>query len=182
MVGLPHTENTMTVQYNNHMAILGFVLWVISPSLPLLAQSNPIVVVFDIDGRNSKLSKETLESLGDCLAASMSITAGFPIVLRDQIKAALALPAPAKDRRLETCFEYSCQVEIANILHADRILATAIHRMGGDCVVISTLTGTHRPVTNHVARMKSACGPSEINQAMDKIAEQFKRAVHDPVP
>jgi len=164
--------------FSRKILALGIWLWVAGVVGTHPARSQPIVAVFDIDGRNSKIPVETLDSLADCLAASMSISAGFPIVLRDQVKAAL----PMENNQRKPCYDFICQIEIAKKLHAHKVLATVIHKLGGDCVLTATLSGISLPVTQNVAKLKVSCAPAELVQTLDKVAEQLKKAVHDPIP
>jgi uncharacterized protein len=143
-------------------------------SFPADAGDKPIVAVFDIENRGTKLGATELATLSDYLATEIASTGAFETVPRDEIK-----------RRLETqkkdsyraCYAQSCQIELGQELAAQKSLSTQVMRLGKMCLVTATLFDLRRSIAEHGATADGSC---EEDAIVAEIKQVVQKLVHPP--
>ncbi len=133
------------------------------------AGSGPIIALFDMEDRGSKLDKEVLVNLIEYLGARLA-EGGYKVVPRDQIRQRLL---ESKTESYKSCFDQSCQIELGRELAAQKTLATKILRIGDTCQVTSVMYDLKKATTEMAATAEADCEVNKLLVAVKKIAERL---------
>ncbi len=144
------------------------VLIVFSLLTPLSARagSGPIVALFDMEDRGSKLDKEVLSNLIDYLAARLT-EGGFQVVPTDQIRERLK---SSKSESHKLCYDQGCQIDLGRELSAQKTLSTKILRIGDTCQVTAVMYDLKKATTETAATAEAVCEVNKLLAAVKKIA------------
>ncbi len=136
---------------------------------PELAQ-DAIVAVFAISG--AKLKRRDRSALTDMLAAHLTSIRGFRVVPQDALRKRLKT---GKRDSYRQCYDQSCQIEVGKALAAQKVLSTKLDRVGGACVVTSSLYDLRTEAAERAAVVHSKCGMRALSRAMEEVANKLSR-------
>lgn len=141
--------------------------------LPFGVQSaetaGPIVALFDMEDKGSKLDKEGLTNLVDYLAARLT-EGGYQVVPQEQVRERIK---SAQAETHKTCYEQSCQVELGREMAAQKTLATKILRFGDTCQVTAVLYDLRKATTESAATAEGQCDINKLLVAVKEIATKL---------
>jgi len=143
---------------------LSLILVVLSGSLAL-AQTKPIVAVFDLETGNLKLSGQVVGALADFMSAELASSGVYSVVPRDQVKQRML---QQKKKSYRKCFDENCQIEIGRELAAQKSLSSKVIRLGKKCVVTLTLFDLRKSTTERAVTSKGACSEEALLQTLEK--------------
>ena len=150
---------------------LGAILACLLSGPPSLAAQKPIVVVFDVQAKRTKLGPEILTDLSDHLATLLTQTGRYQVVPRSELKSRLQ---KQKKESFKQCYDESCQVELGRELAAEKTVATKIIKLGEKCRVNVTLYDLRKAATEVAASKRGQCDLDSIvlllEQAVTELA------------
>ncbi len=149
--------------------LLPIALFLVVFSWRAQAGSGPIVALFDMEDRGSKLDQEVLINLIEYLGARLA-EGGYQVVPRDQIRERLL---SSKTESFKACFDQSCQIELGRELSAQKTLSTKILRIGDTCQVTSVMYDLKKATAETAATAEAACEINMLLSAVKKIAEKL---------
>ena len=133
------------------------------------AEVRPILAVFDLQDKGSRLRARDRGKLIDYLAARLA-EGGYNIVPRDQLRKRLR----AQQRRsYKACYDQSCQIELGRELAAQKVLATKILRIGKTCHLTSELYDLKRAATERAATAEAPCKLGPLVDAVKQVARKL---------
>jgi TPR repeat protein len=141
-------------------------------ALAAASPEKPIVAVFDIEDRGTKLAEESLSRLSDYLAAEIAASGACEIIPRDHIKERLL--AQKKDS-YRACFAESCQIELGQELAANRTLSTQVMKLGSQCVVAATLFDLRRSIAERGATAEGSCDEDGVTASIKRVVAKLTR-------
>jgi TPR repeat protein len=156
-------------------SMTAFLCLAVSLSIVRPARSNvtkPVVAVFDIENRGTKLSADAITSLSDFLATELAATGAFETVPRDEIKRRLDVQ---KKDSYRACFAQSCQIELGQELAAQKSLSTQLMRLGKKCLVTTTLYDLRRAIAEHGATADGACDEDAVVALVKEVVQKLVR-------
>ncbi|HOX47467.1 MAG TPA: SUMF1/EgtB/PvdO family nonheme iron enzyme [Myxococcota bacterium] len=144
---------------------------------PVQAQDRPIVAVFDLEVKGTKLDKGTVDRLTDYLG-SLLASKGFQVVPRAQLKERLV---QAKKGSYKACYDESCQIEVGKELAAQKTLASQILKLGSKCKVTLNLLDLKKAASEGAGTASGKCGEDEVVESLEKaVANMFEGAGAPP--
>ena len=145
------------------------------------AEPAPRVVVFDLELRRIKLSREGAEILRDYMANKLAATKVYRVVPGDKIRAALNREQVNSKK---VCFAQSCQIRVGRALAADRSLSIQVMRIGRRCTLQATLYNLESQVSEKGASATGGCREEHlqaaINRVVHKLASNEPKTVKPP--
>jgi len=139
------------------------------------AGSGPIVALFDMEDRGSKLDPDVLANLVDYLAARLT-EGGYQVVPTDQIRDRITA---SKGKSHKTCYDQSCQIELGRELSAQKTLATKILRIGDTCQVTAVMYDLKKATTEGAATAEAECEVNRLLTAVKQIATKLCAPLKD---
>ena len=131
----------------------------------------PIVVVFNVEVKNVRLSKGFLDGLADYLSSRLTESGAYQVVPRDQVKQRLV---QQKKGSYKECYDQSCQIEIGKELAAEKTLSTKVIKLGNRCTVTLTFYDLKKSTTESAATQHGQCGENKVIESVDKaLAKLF---------
>jgi hypothetical protein len=134
--------------------------------------SGPIVALFEMEDRGSKLDREVLINLIDYLAARLT-EGGYQVVPLDQVRERILAVKAASTK---ACYDQHCQIELGRELAAQKTLATKILRIGKSCQVTAVLYDLQRATTETAATEEAACEVDPLLEAIKKLSAAVRPA------
>ena len=142
-------------------------------SSPTMAQpKKPIVAVFTIEDKGTRLKKKLLDRLSDFLAVTLAATGKYRVVPRDQLKKRLVAQ---KKRSYKKCYDQTCQIEIGKELAAQKSLSTVVMKLGSKCIVTSVLYNLRTAASESGASSEGGCSEDAIVASIKAVV---RRLVH----
>lgn len=126
----------------------------------------PIVALFEMEDRGSKVDGEILANLIDYLAARLT-EGGYQVVPLDQVRERIR---SLKSESSKVCYDQNCQIELGRELAAQKTLATKILRIGKSCQVTAVMYDLKRAATETAATEEATCEVDPLLEAVKKIA------------
>ncbi|HOX42433.1 MAG TPA: hypothetical protein PK668_02495 [Myxococcota bacterium] len=131
----------------------------------------PIVLaVFDVQDASRNLDQDTLVQLTTYLSTLLVQDGRFSVVPRDQLRLQLL---DEKKGSYRQCMEEGCQIELGKALAAQGTLSTTLIKVGGKCVITSTLFDLKTETARRGATAETGCATEELLEAMRQIARQL---------
>ncbi|HOX58070.1 MAG TPA: SUMF1/EgtB/PvdO family nonheme iron enzyme [Verrucomicrobiota bacterium] len=131
------------------------------------AQDRPIVAVFDLEVKGTKLDKGTIDRLTDYLGTLLT-TRGYQVVPRSQLKERLT---SAKKQSYKECFDQSCQIEVGKELAAQKSLASQVLKIGKQCKVTVNLFDLKKSASEAAGAATGDCGEDGVVLALEHAVE-----------
>jgi hypothetical protein len=97
-------------------------------SLAHAQADTPIVAVFAIEGRDTRLPPRSLAALTEYLSTRLSSSGAFAVIPTDEVKRRLD---EQKSASYKACYDQACQIEIGKELAAQHSVSTQVARLGG---------------------------------------------------
>jgi hypothetical protein len=143
-------------------------------ALTLLAPSpatakRPVVAVFAVELRGIAGGVRA-GALSSYLATRLAETGRFELVPQARIQQALAA------RRREShrpCYAQGCQIQIGQEVAANLALVTQLHRLGGICVLTSSLYDLRRSTSLSAATAHGACSEPALLGLVDALVAKL---------
>ncbi|MBN2493511.1 MAG: hypothetical protein JXR96_02875 [Deltaproteobacteria bacterium] len=152
-------------------------LCVLCAGLELGAAEAPVVVVFEIQQKRSRLAADLLGALTDYLATAISERGSYRVVPPETLKRAL-LERKAESHK--ACYDEKCQIEMGRALAANKMLATTILRIGKQCVVSARLYDLKKEATELSAKAQRSCTEADLLKSLDEVAERIRGQARAP--
>ncbi|HOX44508.1 MAG TPA: SUMF1/EgtB/PvdO family nonheme iron enzyme [Myxococcota bacterium] len=134
------------------------------------AQDRPIVAVFDLEVKGTKLDKGTIDRLTDYLGSLMA-RKGFKVVPRSQLKERLT---EAKKGTYKECYEESCQIEVGKELAAQKSLASQVLKIGKQCKVTVNLFDLKTAASDGAGAGSGDCDEDGVVKSLeDAVGDLF---------
>ena len=150
-----------------------------APSPTLAQNKKPIVAVFTIEDKGTRLKKKLRERLSDYLAMTLAATGKYRVVPRDQLKKRLV---KQKRRSYKKCFDQSCQIEIGKELAAQKSLSTVIMKLGSKCMVTSVLYNLRTAASEGGASAEGGCSKDAIVASLKTVVRKLVPRGKAPAP
>lgn len=147
-------------------------------SLAHAQADKPIVAVFAIEGRDTRLPPRSLAALTEYLSTRLSSSGAFAVIPTDEVKRRLD---EQKSASYKACYDQSCQIEIGKELAAQHSVSTQVARLGGRCVVSSKLFDLKRGTADRAAVSECDCSEAGMMTALQDISAQLSRTAAAPV-
>ncbi|MCA9556588.1 MAG: hypothetical protein KC933_41580, partial [Myxococcales bacterium] len=128
----------------------------------------PVVLVFDLEDRSSRVDGPLLDQLSEYLVARLGSTNRFRIVPRAQLQARL------RDEKRETyqaCYDDACQIELGKALAAEKTLSTKLLQIGAQCAISATLSDLRSETTDESATVRTDCSSDAVLDGIDRLVE-----------
>lgn len=133
------------------------------------AEERPIMAVFGVEVKGTKLDPGTVDRLTDYLG-SLVAARGFQVIPRSQLRDRLR---QEKEVSYQQCYDQSCQIEIGKELAAQKSLATQVLKIGKKCKVTLTLFDLRRAASDNAATASGGCGEDEVVEALEKAVGEL---------
>ncbi len=143
-------------------------------SAPARAGTAPVVAVFLMESRGSRLKADEVVSLTDYLATLLGEKGLFQIIPRDEL--AKRIRATKTDSHKE-CFDSSCQIQLGREMAAEYSISTCVSRVGSRCLLTASVWDLAKATQIEAATEKSGCKPSELIDSVDNIAAKLRLAM-----
>jgi len=137
-----------------------------------LAQDRPIVAVFDLEVKGTKLDKGTVDRLTDYLGSLMA-RKGFKVVPRSQLKERLT---EAKKGSYKECYDESCQIEIGKELAAQKSLASQVLKLGKQCKVTVNLFDLKTAASDGAGAGSGDCDEDGVVKSLEEAIEDLLKS------
>lgn len=165
---------------SNRPHVISSALLVGASGLAALAHAQadkPIVAVFAIEGRDTRLPPRSLAALTEYLSTRLSSSGAFAVIPNDEVKRRLD---EQKSASYKACYDQSCQIEIGKELAAQHSVSTQVARLGGRCVVSSKLFDLKRGTADRAAVSECDCSEAGMMTALQDISAQLARPASAP--
>jgi len=150
------------------LAILLLSVFLPAVSLAQVPGPRPVVAVFDMELKRIRLSKKLLEGLSDYLATRLAETSRFRVVPRHKLKDRIT---SEKKQSYSARYDHDHQIELGKELSAEKLLASQVIRIGGQCTVSVTLFDLEKAITEKAASARGACSEKSIMGSLDIVIE-----------
>ncbi len=141
--------------------------------------ARPIVAVFPVEIRGVPGRSALGATLTSYLAARLVAGGRFEVVPQDRLRRALTAKKLDSHR---PCYSQSCQIEIGGEVAASHALLTQLHRVGRECVAMSSLYDLRSATSGLGATARGACGEAALLRLVDGIAARLGGDVATPRP
>ncbi|TET51599.1 MAG: hypothetical protein E3J64_06560, partial [Anaerolineales bacterium] len=142
-------------------------------SMILAADDRPIVAVFEIENRGSKLKREVLGNLSTYLATKLD-EGGYQVIPQEQIISRLR---SQRKGSYKSCYDQSCQIELGRELAAQKSLSSQILQIGSTCQLTATLYDLRKSAAELAATAGGPCTPDQMMKAIDKISIKLSEPI-----
>ena len=142
--------------------------------LPVKATSaadRPVVAVFQIQDKESKLDSAMLDKLTEYLGTAIAEGSTFRIIPPGDIREALSA---GKKKSFKHCYDAKCQIELGKELAANKTLATSILRIGAKCIVSTRLYDLETQTTDRTAKVRGLCSGPALIESLDAVALKIR--------
>ena len=124
----------------------------------------PVVAVFALEAKGTKLSPADLDGLADYIEASLAESGRFQVVPQTELRAALNRQ---KAESYKACYDESCQIEIGKELAAEKSLAGAVTRLGQRCLVTLKLFDLAKATQEAAGTGKGSCDTDGVLASLE---------------
>ena len=136
---------------------------------PVMAGDGPVVAMFEMEDRGTKLGDQVFENLLDYLAARLT-EGGFQVVPPDQIRQRIK---QQKAKSHQSCIDQSCQIEMGREVAAQKTFTTKILRIGNTCQITAVMYDLRKAATEMAATAGAKCNVDSLLTAVNQIAEKL---------
>ncbi len=143
-------------------------------SAPARANGAPIVAVFMMESRGSRLKADEVVSLTDYLSTLLGEGGKLQIIPRDELVKRIRA---SKSKSHKECYDSSCQIELGRELAANYSISSAISRVGSKCLLTASVWDLSKATQIEAATEKSSCKADDLIDAVDKIAQNLITAI-----
>ncbi len=143
-------------------------------SAPARANGAPIVAVFMMESRGSRLKADEVVSLTDYLSTLLGEGGKLQIIPRDELVKRIRA---SKSKSHKECYDSSCQIELGRELAANYSISSAISRVGSKCLLTASVWDLSKATQIEAATEKSSCKADDLIDAVDKIAQSLISAI-----
>ena len=135
-----------------------------------LAQTRPVIAVFNVEFKNLKFKKPSVDAMNEFLSAQVAASGVFETVPRGQLKAMLS---EQKSRSYQQCIDEKCQIEIGKELAAQKSLSSQVLRLGQRCTTTLKLHDLKKSSTEDAVTVKGECTEAGIGESLEKAVAQL---------
>jgi hypothetical protein len=155
------------------------ILAILSQAFPVLAETLPVVAVFEIEDQESGLRPKEISILTDYLGSKLGEGGTYNVVPRAEIKKRLL---EQKQDSFKSCYDESCQIELGRELSAQFTLRTTISRAGSQCLLTSVLYDLKTAASHRSATAKAPCEVDRLVDSLDELVAILKGQSPRPEP
>lgn len=156
--------------------------WSVCALLGIAETTRPeVLAVFPIHDKSRAQKPAEIDQLSDLLANEVVRRSRFKVIPRGEIEALLRAE---KNKSFENCYDESCQIQLGRELAANKVLKTQLLKLGGQCVLTSTLYDLATSAADWAHTEKSGCTSAELLVAVENLAAALgeKRPAPSPAP
>ena len=153
--------------YVQHFSYICAVFSLLLPSVTLA--SKPVVAVFEIKNE-ANLDSLFLYKMKEVIDTQLAASGKFLVVPNSEIRKALEEKVAESYR---DCYDEACQIEIGKQIAAEKTLATAVKRIGSQCIVTMQLFDLRKNASENAGTAKSGCDKDQVVEAIELSLTQL---------
>jgi formylglycine-generating enzyme required for sulfatase activity len=131
------------------------------------AQDRPIVAVFDLEVKGTRLDKGAIDRLTDYLGSLLG-SRGYRVVPRSQLRARLTAE---KKGSYQECYDQGCQIEIGKELAAQKSVSSQVLKIGKKCKVTVNLFDLKTAASDGSGTSTGTCDEDGVVVALEQAVE-----------
>ena|GEM_PF-4085323 len=139
--------------------------------------TKPVVAVFEIKNE-ARLKRKFVKQLRDLVAAELTKNNTFSVVPNFEIQKAL------REKQADSykqCYDESCQIEIGKEIAAEMTLATAIKKLGSQCIITMQLFDLRSGASSKSGTARGSCGEDSVVESLFGCTAQITGASKSPI-
>jgi TPR repeat protein len=129
--------------------------------------ARPIVAVFEVQDKGSRLSASQVDRLTDYLVTLVT-GGGYQVVPRAQLRERLQ---DQKRGSYKACYDERCQIELGRELAAQKTLSGQVLRFGKTCKVTVGLFDLARSASERAGSHSGGCSEEEIVASLERAVQ-----------
>lgn len=131
------------------------------------AESSPVVAAFPIEADAKAVPKRLQRTLLSALEVDLVSSGRFSIVPRADLESALRA---SKAQSFSDCYDEACQIELGKEVAAEKIVQSAIAKLGDSCEVTLKLFDLARATASRASTATDACSAVGLRRAVRAAA------------